>query len=396
MKWLQDARVRGWAIQAFALGAFAAVAFWLAHNFLSAPNRPPFSFAFLDNTAGFPIAFTLIEYRLAAQGDPSTYLDALGVGLLNTLFVSVVGIVLATLLGFAIGVARLSRNWLIAKLATIYVEFVRNVPLLLQMFLVAEIFRQSLPLLKNSWDLGGVMLFSNRGVAVPGMQLAPGAWAVGVALIAGMAAAYAVHRYAVRRQLQTGRRMPDGPIGLTLIIGAPALAYLAAGLPIAFDLPTLPNPQCADMRGRGFNYCGGVLLPSAFFAVLLALVLYTASYIAEIVRSGIEGVPKGQNEAAASLGLSAAQRLRLVVIPQAMRIVVPPLTSQYLNLTKNSSLAYALAYPDLFGVFARTGLNQAGRAVEIILIIAGIYLTISLLTSLAMNVYNARIQLKER
>ncbi len=250
--------------------------------------------------------------------------------------------------------------------------------------------------MRESWSLGGAVFLSNRGVAIPGLVLSPGAEIVLWALLAGIAGAIVARIWASRIQDATGKRPPDGLIGIALIAGLPLVAFFATGTPISLSVPALPNPQCADPRGRGFNYCGGVTLPAAFFAVLLALVLYTASYIAEIVRSGIEGVAKGQTEAAAALGLPLGRRLRLVVIPQAMRIIVPPLTSQYLNLTKNSSLAYALAYPDLFGVFARTGLNQAGRAVEIILIIAGIYLTISLVTSLAMNVYNARIQLKER
>lgn len=394
MAFLYDPRVRGWVFQAAVLAVLAALGWWMVQNFLAARGGVALRFDFLDNVAGFPIAFKLIEYRLPPAAPPSTYLDALLIGLLNTLFVSAVGIVLATMLGFVIGVARLSPNWLISRLAAAYVEIVRNVPLLLQMLFIAEFLRATLPQVRAAWGGAGFYL-SNRGLDMPSLIVGPGGGWVFAGLGAGLLAAIGVRVWARAVQDRTGRRPPDGLIGLALILGVPVFAYFAAGMPLSLDLPIPPDPQGPPGPGR-FNFTGGVTLPSAFFAVLIALVIYTASYIAEIVRSGIEGVSKGQSEAAAALGLTRGQRLSLVVIPQAMRIIVPPLTSQYLNLTKNSSLAYALAYPDLFGLFARTGLNQTGRAVEIILIIAGIYLTLSLITSLAMNIYNSRAQLRER
>jgi len=358
--------------------------FWIgASNVISNLQRQNIAsgFGFWNNTAGFDISQSLIPYSAT-----STYGHAFWVGLLNTLLVSAVGIVLATIVGFVMGIARLSSNWLIARLATVYVEVARNVPLLLQLFVWYFALIPQLPLPRQSWVLPAGAVLNNRGLAIPSPQLQPDAGIVLVALAFGIIAAIVVRVWANRRWKATGERFPVFLTSLGLIFGLPLLVAAALGFPVAFEYPEL----------RGFNYTGGIVVLPEFIALLAGLVFYTAAFIAEIVRAGIQGVSIGQKEAARALGLSNNQMLRLVVIPQAMRIIIPPLTSNYLNLTKNSSLGVAIAYPDLVNVFAGTVLNQTGQAIEVISITMLVYLTLSLITSAFMNWFNARMKLVER
>ena len=338
-------------------------------------------FGFLDNTAGFGVNQSLIPYN-----ESDTYGRVFLVGLLNTLLVAGVGIVLATILGFLIGIARLSPNWLVARLAGGYVELIRNLPLLFQILFWYLAVLGTLPGPRQSISLFGEVFINNRGIIVPAPVVGEGAGLVFAAFAAGMLAAIVLGLWAKRQRIRTGREFPVLWINLGLIMGLPLAALIATGVPIGFAKPEL----------RGFNFIGGVRLIPEFVALLLALATYTAAFIAEIVRAGILAVPRGQTEAALALGLRRGQTLRLIVVPQALRVIVPPLSNQYLNLTKNSSLAVAVGYPDLFAVFAGTTLHQTGQAIEIIAITMAVYLLISLATSLAMNVYNARIRLRER
>ena len=337
--------------------------------------------AFLDRTAGFDISQTLIPYT--AQ---STFRDAILVGLVNTLVVSALGIVLATLVGFVMGIARLSSNWLVAQIATAYVEIARNVPLLLQLFVWYFAVLANLPAARNAVALPGGGFLSIRGLYLPKPVAEPGFGLVLASLGLGLLAAVAFAWVARRRQQQTGQRLPVLWVTLGATIALPLLAYLVTGRPLSFDAPKL----------AGFNFAGGMALQPELVAMLLGLVFYTGGYIAEIVRSGIAGVGKGQKEAARALGLTTGLMMRLVVVPQAMRIIIPPLTSQFLNLTKNSSLGIAIAYPDLTHVLANTTLNQTNQALETIAILMAIYLTLSLATSLFMNWFNTRMALVER
>jgi general L-amino acid transport system permease protein len=346
-------------------------------------------FGFLKNVAGFDIAQSVIEYS-----NTSTYLRAFYVGLWNTIIVAVIGIFFATLVGFTVGIARLSTNWLIAKLAAAYVEVVRNCPLLLQMFLWYFAVLKQLPeplsrvdgvAKSTSLELPFGLLLNTRGLFMPKPEWLTGARYVLFALIAGLVATFLLARWAKARQMATGQTFPVFWSSLGLIIGVPLLLFVLLGRPVQFEYPTL---------GR-FNLSGGTVVQPEFFAVVLGLVFYTAAYIAEIVRSGIVGVSKGQKEAANAIGLSKGQTLRLVVVPQAMRIIIPPLTSNYLNLTKNSSLAGAIGYPDLTQVVGTIN-NQTGQAVETILSLMAVYLVTSLLTSAFMNWFNARMALVER
>mgnify|MGYP001320514270 CR=1 FL=1 len=338
-------------------------------------------FGFLGQVSGFDISQTLIAYS-----NTSTYGRVFLVGLLNTLLVAVVGIFLATILGFVIGIARLSSNWLVRQMATAYVEVLRNIPLLLQLFFWYFGILQTLPGTRQSLLVAGGGFLNVRGLYLPKPVPDQGFWLVVVAALTALAATFVVRSWARRRQLQTGQIFPTGWTGLGLCVGLPLAAFVIAGRPMHFDYPHL----------QGFNFEGGMVLLPEFIALLLGLVFYTAAYIAEVVRSGIVAVPNGQTEAARALGLPTGEVLRLVVIPQAMRVIVPPLTNQYLNLTKNSSLAVAIGYPDLVSVFAGTVLNQTGQAVEVIFLTMMVYLALSLLTSMFMNWFNERIKLVER
>ncbi len=339
-------------------------------------------FGFWNVTAGFDISQTLIFYSSQA----STYGRAFWVGLLNTLLVASCGIVLATALGFIVGIAQLSRNFLVSRIAAGYVELIRNLPLLLQLLFWYNAVLKALPDLRDSVTIGSAVFLNNRGLFLPQPNFqARAEWALW-AFVIGILATIAYRIWARRRQERTGWQAPVFLVSLALIIGLPILAFVAAGLPVEFSYPE---------KGR-FNIRGGVEILPEFVALLFGLVVYTAAFIAEVVRAGILSVSRGQTEAAAALGLRPNSILRLVVVPQAMRVIIPPLTSQYLNLTKNSSLAVAIGYPDLVQVFTGTVLNQTGQAVEVVMITMAVYLTISLVTSLAMNIYNARIAIVER
>ena len=338
-------------------------------------------FGFLDNTAGFGINQSLIAYN-----ESDTYARVFFVGLLNTLLVAAIGIVLATILGFFVGIARLSRNWLVARLAGGYVELIRNLPLLFQILFWYLAVLGTLPPPRQSISLFGEIFLNNRGIIVPAPVAGEGAGAVIAVLVLSVIATIALRLWAKRRQICTGRQFPLLWTGLALVVAPPLVALVVMGFPIGFERPEL----------RGFNFVGGVRLLPEFVALLLALTTYTAAFIAEVVRAGVLAVPRGQTEAAFALGLRRGLTLRLIVVPQALRVIVPPLTNQYLNLTKNSSLAVAVGYPDLFAVFAGTTLHQTGQAIEIIAITMAVYLAISLFTSALMNWYNAHIRVAER
>ncbi|MGH6682948.1 MAG: amino acid ABC transporter permease [Pseudolabrys sp.] len=339
-------------------------------------------FGFWDNTAGFDISQTLIFYSSQA----STYGRAFWVGLLNTLLVAGFGIVFATVLGFTIGISRLSKNWLLAKFATGYVETIRNIPLLLQLLFWYNAVLKALPDLRNSVVIFGGAYLNNRGLFLPEPVFLAGFGAVIVALIVGVLAAVAFYVWARKRQERTGQQAPVFWITLGLVIGLPLLVLALKGFPLRFEY---------TQAGR-FNISGGLEVLPEFAALLFGLSIYTAAFIAEVVRAGIMAVSRGQTEAAYSLGLKPRPTLRLVVVPQAMRVILPPLTSQYLNLTKNSTLAVAIGYPDLVQVFTGTVLNQTGQAIEVVAITMLVYLAISLVTSFAMNIYNRRVALVER
>jgi general L-amino acid transport system permease protein len=338
-------------------------------------------FGFWDQAAGFDISQTLIEYSASV----STYGTAFWVGLLNTLLVGALGIVIATILGFTIGISRLSKNWLVAKVATGYVETIRNIPVLLQLLFWYNAVLKALPDIRDSNKFMGSYL-NNRGLFVPEPLADPGFGWVGAVCFIGIVAAIGFYMWARKRQMATGQQAPVLLVTLGLVIGLPLVVFLVLGMPLHFDAPQV---------GR-FNITGGLALQPEFVALLLGLSVYTAAFIAEVVRAGILAVSHGQTEAAYSLGLKSGPTLRLIIVPQAMRVIVPPLTSQYLNLIKNSSLAVAVGYPDLVQVFTGTVLNQTGQAVEVVAITMLVYLFISLVTSLLMNIYNSRVKLVER
>jgi general L-amino acid transport system permease protein len=336
-------------------------------------------FGFLKNEAGFAIGESMVPYTPA-----DTYGQAIWVGILNTLRVSILGIVLSTLLGTVLGVARLSRNWLVAKVAGFYVETMRNIPLLLQLFFWYAIITEILPGPRQALNPVAGVFLSNRGLKFPAVQgdaLNWMLWALGLAIVAIVLLGH----WARKRQEATGNIFPLGRVSVLLIVVFPLLGWLFSGASLHLDMPEL----------RGFNFRGGYTLSPEFAALLAGLVIYTSAFVAEVVRSGIQAVSQGQWEAAGALGLSRARVLRLVILPQALRVIVPPMTSQYLNLTKNSSLAVAIGYPDIVSV-VNTILNQTGQAIEGILIIMGAYLTVSLSISIFMNWYNKRIALVER
>ncbi len=380
---IYDPKARGIFLQVLLVVALIALGVEIVSNAITNLQKQNIAsgFGFLDRIAGFDISQTLIDYT-----NTSTYGRAFWVGLTNTLLVAGIGIVASTVIGFIVGIARLSSNWLIARLAGVYVEVVRNIPPLLMLFAIYFAVLKTLPLPRDSIALPLSSYLNVRGLTVPKPIWQDGIGLVGAAFIAGCVAAIVLGAWARRRRIATGRIFPSVWAGLALIIGLPVLAFFLAGSPVTFNAPTV---------GR-FNITGGLTLLPELVALLVGLSLYTAAFIAEIVRAGIAGVPKGQKEAAFALGLSQGQVMRLVVIPQAMRIIIPPLTNQYLNLTKNSSLAVAIGYPDLVHVFAGTVLNQTNQAIEVILITMGVYLLISLVTSLLMNWFNARMALVER
>ncbi len=338
-------------------------------------------FDFLSSPAGFDIIQTLIPYS-----PTSSYGRVFWVGLLNTLLVSALGVVLATLLGFVIGIARLSKNWLISRLALVYIETFRNIPLLLQIFFWYFAVLRAVPAPRQSLSLGDVIFLNIRGLYLPAPQFQPGFGWVIAAFGGAVAASWLLVRWARSRQLATGQQFPTLSVSLALLFGLPLVTFWLAGSPLEWQIPKL----------GGFNFQGGWVVIPEMASLLLALTIYTAAFIAEIVRAGIQAVSHGQTEASFSLGLNSGMTLRLIILPQALRVIIPPLTNQYLNLTKNSSLAAAIGYPDLVSAFAGTTLNQTGQAIECIAITMTVYLTISLLISLAMNQYNRRVALVER
>jgi general L-amino acid transport system permease protein len=377
-----DPRIRTVVWQILFVGIVVALIAFLIHNTLVNLRRQNIAsgFGFLGREAAFGIGESLIAYSPA-----DTYARAFLVGLLNTLYVSALGIVLATVLGTVMGIARLSSNWLIRKLAQIYVETFRNIPLLLQLFFWWAMLRVSAPAPRQAWELLPGVLVSNRGFVYPVPTADPVHHWMLLAFVLGIAGAIAVSRWSKRRQALTGAQFPSGWVGLALVAGLPLLVFLAAGMPLVLDWPEL----------KGFNFVGGGAVSPEFAALLLGLTVYTGSFIAEIVRAGILAVSWGQSEAASALGLRPGQRMRLIVLPQALRVIVPPMTSEYLSLTKNSSLAVAIGYPDLVSI-ANTTMNQTGQAVEGIAMIMAVYLVISLLISLFMNLYNRAVALVER
>ncbi len=376
---INDPRVRGVAYQVILVVVLAFLVYEATTNAIENLRRARIAsgFDFLSTTAGFDVNQTLIPF---SSSGGSTYGDAFIVGLLNTLLVAAIGIVLATILGFIVGVARLSSNWMVAKLAKVYVEAIRNVPLLLQLFIWYNAVLKALPNPRQSYEVGGGVFLNNRGLFAPQPLLEPGAGLVIGAVVVGLIGSFVFRTWARRRQEATGQQAPIGTVALALIVGLPLLVFLLTGRPIAFSYPEL----------RGFNFAGGVQIFPEFVALLVGLSTYTAAFIAEIVRAGILAVSRGQTEAAHALGLREGPTLRLVIIPQAMRVIVPPLTSQYLNLTKNSSLAVAIGYPDLAQVFMGTVLNQTGQAVEVIAITIARESAISPITTLLMHRDNRR------
>ena len=380
--WIYDPRIRGIVFQVVFVVLLGAAIYWIVGNTLDNLRRSNVAsgFGFLQGRAGFDISDALIAYN-----SDRTYGRALIVGLLNTIFVAVIGIVTATIIGFIVGVARLSGNWLIRKLATVYVEIFRNIPPLLVIFFWYFGVLSVLPLPRESIHLPFGSFLNSRGFYLPKMIWGERAWLIVLALGIAVAMSWFVARRARQRQMATGQQFPVFWVSVGLIIGLPLLAFAAAGFPLTLDFP----------KQSTFNLTGGSVIKPEFLSLYLALSFYTASFIAEIVRAGILGVSRGQSEAARSLGLSPGQTLRQVVIPQAMRIVIPPLTSQYLNLTKNSSLAIAIGFPDLVAI-GGTILNQTGQAIEVVAIWMAIYLTLSLLTSAFMNWFNAKMALVER
>ena len=378
---LSRQQVTGLIWQIVVVGIAVAAVAWLWSNALHnlSVRRISTGFAFLGREAGMPIDDTWIAYS-----PKNTYLRAFIVGVVNTLRVAAIGIVLATVLGTLIGIAKLSSNWLLSRLAAIYVEVLRDVPLLLQL-LFWYVLMQGLPAARAAWKpIEGVFL-SNRGLILPSIPIEEANLWVIAAAVAGLIALYLLRRRLIAQQMVDGRTRHVWPYALALAIGFPALVSLALGASWTITLPEL----------RGFNFVGGLTLAPEYFALLIALVTYTSAFIAEIVRSGIQAVPRGQWDAAQALGLRRSFVLQRIVLPQALRVIIPPMTSQYLNLTKNSSLAVAVGYQDIVSI-ANTTLNQTGQAIEAIALIMLVFLTISLGISLFMNWYNARIALVER
>jgi general L-amino acid transport system permease protein len=378
---LRDEHFRGLLWQIAVVGVTVAVIAWLWSNTVHnlSVRRISTGFAFLGREASLPIVDTWIAYT-----PRDTYLRAFIVGVVNTLRVAVIGIVLATVIGTLVGIARLSSNWLLSRLAAVYVEVLRDIPPLLQL-LFWYVMMQGLPTARGAWKPVDGVFLSNRGLVVPSIALDSGQFGVIGAAVLGLILFYLLRRTLIARQVRDGHPRRIWPYGLLLVIVLPALLSWLLGVSWVVTLPEL----------RGFNFVGGWTFAPEYFALLITLVTYTSAFIAEIVRSGIEAVPKGQWDAAVALGLRRSFVLRQIVLPQALRVIIPPMTSQYLNLTKNSSLAVAIGYQDIVSI-ANTTLNQTGQAIEAIALIMAVFLTISLGISLFMNWYNARIALVER
>ncbi|MDH4611394.1 amino acid ABC transporter permease [Pseudomonas sp. BN102] len=378
-----DPKARAWVFQIIAVIAVIALGWYLFQNTQTNLEKRGIlsGFDFLEQSAGFGISQHLIDYN-----ESHSYGRVFVIGLLNTLLVSVIGIFFATILGFILGVARLSPNWLVRKLATIYIETFRNIPPLLQIFFWYFAVMLPMPGPRQSLSLGENFFLNNRGLYMPAPTMADGFWPFLIGLLLILVGIVVLARWAKARQEATGQRFPVLLTTLALLVVVPTLTALAFGAPFHWSVPQL----------QGFNFRGGWVVIPELIALTLALTVYTAAFIAEIVRSGIQAVSHGQTEAARSLGLPAPKILRLVIIPQALRVIIPPLTSQYLNLAKNSSLAAGIGYPDMVSLFAGTVLNQTGQAIEVISITMSVYLAISISISILMNWYNKRIALIER
>ncbi|QOY72677.1 amino acid ABC transporter permease [Pseudomonas sp. OST1909] len=378
-----DPKVRAWLFQIITIVAVVSLGWYLFHNTQTNLQHRGITsgFDFLERSAGFGIAQHLIDYT-----ESDSYARVFVIGLLNTLLVTVIGVVLATLLGFIIGVARLSPNWMINKLATVYVEVFRNIPPLLQILFWYFAVFLTMPGPRNSHNFGDMFFVSSRGLNMPAALAADGFWPFVASVLVAIVAIVLMTRWANKRFEATGVPFHKFWTGLALLIVIPTLCGLTFGAPLHWEMPRL----------AGFNFVGGWVLIPELLALTLALTVYTAAFIAEIVRSGIKSVSHGQTEAARSLGLRPGPTLRKVIIPQALRVIIPPLTSQYLNLAKNSSLAAGIGYPEMVSLFAGTVLNQTGQAIEVIAITMSVYLAISISISLLMNWYNKRIALIER
>lgn len=380
---LNDPKVRGGVFQVLAIAAVVAIGWYLFHNTQSnlAQRGITSGFDFLDRSAGFGILQSLVPYT-----ESDTYGRVFLVGLLNTLLVAVLGVVLATVIGFVVGIARLSPNWLMSRLAAVYIEIFRNIPPLLQIFFWYFAVLRAMPAPRQSHAVGDTIFLNIRGLYLPSPIATDGFWPFVAALVLAILACVALKRWATARREATGRGFPLLAACIALLVALPTTSIGIAGTPLDWSVPEL----------TGFNFRGGWVVIPELVALTAALSIYTAAFIAEIVRSGIQSVGHGQTEAARSLGLRPGPTLRLIILPQAMRVIIPPLTSQYLNLVKNSSLAAAIGYPDLVSVFAGTALNQTGQAIETIAITMSVYLAISLAISMLMNIYNKRIALIER
>ena len=379
---LYDPKVRAVIYQIGVLAMVGLLAYYLMTNTLANLEKQSIAtgFGFLEKQASFEIGESLIPYSAA-----DTYLRALIVGALNTLLVAFIGIVLTIILGTFIGIARLSTNWLLSKLAAIYIEVFQDIPILLQLFFWYAFFYEMLPRPRQALELFNGVFLCNRGLIFGVPEAHPAYGYMGIACLIGCVGIYFLRRWARLRQDRTGQSFPVIRVSLSILIGLPLIAWVLAGAPTAMDVPVL----------QGFNFKGGVTVSPEFTALLLGLVLYTAAFVAEVVRAGIQSVSKGQTEAAVSIGLRSGQVLNLVILPQALRVIIPPLTSQMLNLTKNSSLAVAIGYPDFVSV-SGTAINQTGQAIEGVAMIMLIYLIFSLSTSAFMNWYNKKMKLVER
>ena len=380
---LADPRLRGLFYQALLLVFIGALVWGAAYNALinMQARGIPLGFGFWNQVAGFEINLHLIQYSAL-----STYGRAFWVGLLNTLLIAVISVPLATILGFAVGLARLSPNWLLSRFALVYTSVLRNTPLLLVLLFWYNAVLKSLPGPRQSLSLGGAVFLNNRGLYLPAPIARSGApWFVGAVALA-IVLAVAFREWARRRQDRTGAQSPTGLVSAALVLGLPAIALALAGPPFAFEPAAF----------SGFNLKGGLQVLPEMAALVVGLVMFTAAFIAEIVRAGILSVPRGQTEAAGALGLPGSLSLQLIVLPQAMRLITPPLASQYLNVIKNSSLAVFIGYPDLVQIFSGTVLNQTQAAVQVMAITMAVYLIISLSVALAVNAFNARFAVRER
>ncbi|MFW2588109.1 amino acid ABC transporter permease [Sagittula sp. SSi028] len=393
-----DAKARSLFFQAILAVAILAL-IWMAignaADNLAAQNKE-FGFGFFDRPSDIQILTTFGTWLVGYAPGQNTVFDVFLVGIANTLIVSIAGIIFATFWGFLLGIFRLSQNFVLRGFATIYVELLRNIPLLLQIFFWTAVLRIIAPSQRGTYStlIPGLFQFDAKGIYGPYPVTSAGFGIVALSVLVAIAAAVFYGKHAKKKQDATGQPSPVGLVSAALIIGIPVVVFFIMDRPLSIEWPNFVSD--GPVLRRGFERGVGSYIAPEFMALFLALATYTAAFIAEIVRAGIQAVPKGQSEAASALGLPKGVAMRKVILPQAFRVIVPPLTSQYLNLTKNSSLAAAIGYPELVAVFAGTTLNQVGRAIEIIAIVILVYLVISLLTSSFMNWFNNRVKLVER